>query len=189
MSLPAIISKIPDYAHDVKKNFIELFTKDVEGLTDAQVYGVALACCYSLKNDYLLHNFKRVAKLYIEDNYSEATRIAAILMAMNNTYYNFSNEFADAEIREMPSDLSMTKLSEHGINKTDFEMFMTAVSILHKCNYCFNFHGNRLLTRGVSKVALKNIARIAAILKGTSEALEIQKIRSYDLSAGEPSMQ
>lgn len=189
MSLPAIIAKIPDYAQDIKKNFVELFTKQVEGLTEAQVYGISLACCYSLKNDYLLHNFKRVAKLYIEDKYSEATRIAAIVMAMNNTYYTFASEFADDEIRDMPSDLSMAKLSDHGINKTDFEMFLTAVSIINRCNYCFNFHGTRLLERGVSKQALKNIARIAAILKGTSEALQIQKIRSYDLSAGEPSMQ
>ncbi|MFI4983734.1 MAG: carboxymuconolactone decarboxylase family protein [Rickettsiales bacterium] len=189
MSLPAIIAKIPDYAHDIKKNFEELFTKQVEGLSDAQVYGIALACCYSLKNDYLLHNFKRVAQLYIEDNYSEATRIAAILMAMNNTYYNFANEFDDADIHSMPSDLAMTKLTEHGINKTDFEMFITAISILNKCKYCMNLHGKRLLKHGVSKIALKNIGRIAAILKGTSEALEIQKIRSYDLSAGQPSMQ
>ena len=58
MSIQSIIRRIPDYAEDIKQNFADIFNEELEGLTEQQVYGVALAVSYSLKHEQLFNNIR-----------------------------------------------------------------------------------------------------------------------------------
>jgi alkyl hydroperoxide reductase subunit D len=188
MSIDVIADKIPSYADDIKLNLMEIFSDQVEGLTVQQVYGIALSCCYNLKHEQLLNNFRNEAKVILDDSQLVATKKAAAIMAMNNYYYSFSNAIKDEEIRNMPADLHMHVLTDHGVDKTDFEMYLIGVSILNHCDYCMNFHAERLLRRGVAKIAIKNIARIASVLKAVVEVLEIERLRNYEFIARESNL-
>jgi alkyl hydroperoxide reductase subunit D len=188
MSIDAIADKIPSYADDIKLNLMDIFSNEVEGLTVQQVYGIALSCSYNLKHEKLLNNFRNEAKIILDDSQREATKKAAAIMAMNNTYYMFSHMISNDEIRKMPADLHMHVLTDHGIDKTDFEMYLIGVSILNNCEYCVNFHAERLLRRGVSHIAIRNIARIASVLRAVVEVLEIERLRNYDFIARESNL-
>jgi alkyl hydroperoxide reductase subunit D len=182
MSLDIVASKIPTYAEDVRQNLVDIFSDKIDGLTTQQVYGVALACCYNLKHEHLLNNFRSDAKIILDDDQLHATKKAAAIMAMNNTYYNFAHNCKDEEIKKMPADLHMRSLTNHKIDKTDFEMYLIGVSILNKCDYCVNFHIERLINRGVPKIAIHNIGRIAAVLAAVVEVLEIERLRGYEFT-------
>jgi alkyl hydroperoxide reductase subunit D len=188
MSIDVIADRIPSYADDIKLNLMEIFSNEVEGLTVQQVYGIALSCCYKLKHEVLLNNFRNEAKVILDDAQLSATKKAAAIMAMNNTFYSFSNNMKDEEIKKMPPALHMHVLTDHGIDKTDFEMYLVGVSILNHCEYCVNFHTSRLLRHGVAKIAIRNIARIAAVLKAVVEVLEIERLRNYEFIARESNL-
>ncbi len=188
MSIDVIADRIPSYADDIKLNLMEIFSDEVEGLTVQQVYGIALSCCYNLKHEQILNNFRNEAKVILDDSQLVATKKAAAIMAMNNTYYSFTGTISDDEIKKMSADLHMHVLTDHGIDKTDFEMYLIGVSILNHCDYCINFHAERLLRRGVAKVAIRNIARIASVLRAVVEVMEIERLRNYDFVARESNL-
>lgn len=188
MSRTSIINKLPIYAEDLKKNLTNLFENDQEALTPEQCYGVALTACYLLKHEKLLNAVRSEAKMYLETEHLEAAKIAVMTMGIYNTYHYFSNLVDHKEISDLPIDLSMNALHAHGINKIDFEMNLLAASILNKCDFCVKFHTDKLLGKGISAVALRNIARIVSVMKSTVDVLEQEKLRHYDFMAGEPSL-
>lgn len=183
MSLQAILKRIPDYAQDIKKNLNELFSNEVSGLTASQVYGVALTVCYSIRHEQLLNNFRNEAKIHLEDMHFEATKTAAVVMTLNTTYHTFTQMLSDDEIRNLPMDLH-TAMMEHSkvIDEIDYSIYLLGAAIFRRCRYCINLHTNDLVKKGVSKIAIRNIGRIVAVLAATAEVLYIESVRSYDFN-------
>lgn len=187
MNRASIIDKLPKYAEDLKKNLTDIFQNDQEGLTPEQCYGVALTACYILKHEKLLNSVRNEAKMYLEPEHLQAAKIAVMTMGIYNTYYYFTKISKNAELDALPIDLNMEGLQQHGINKIDFEMNLLAASILNKCDFCIKFHTDKLLSKGISVIALRNIGRIVSVMKSTVDVLEQEKLRHYDFMAGEPS--
>lgn len=187
MTRAHIIGKLPKYAEDLKKNLTDIFKNDQEGLTPEQCYGVALTACFILKHEKLLNAVRDEAKMFLEPEHIQAAKIAAMTMAIYNTYYDFTHTAKNEEIEKLPIDLSMNALHEHGINKIDFEVNLLAASIVNKCDYCIKFHADKLSSKGISAIALRNIGRIVSVMKSTAQVLEQEKLRLYDFMAGEPS--
>lgn len=180
MSIQNIIRKIPNYASDIKANFHELFSQDIEGLSKSQILGIALVVAYALKHEQLLNAIRNEAKVVLDDNHFDAAKSAVAIMGLNNTYFGFLEMLADDEITNMPIGLHMSVLSQPGIDKIDYEMYLLAVSIINNCRYCVLFHHNKLIKKGVQKAAIRNIARIAAVLKGVVAVLETESLRTYE---------
>ncbi len=187
MGFAKIIQRLPQqYAGDIKTNIAEIFINKgiADGMSDEQFYGVALTCGYTLKDEDLLNDIRFEAKMFLEDSYANACKLAAVMMSMNNTYYSFVRDlFNDDELNAMESELQMNSIKDPGVPLYDFEMFALAASIINKCKYCVNFHTKKLITRGTSKKTLRDIARIASVLKAASEAFSIENMRSYDFNA------
>lgn len=182
MSLQAIIKRVPDYAQDIKKDLYELFSREVEGLTVSQIYGVALTVCYSIRHEQLLNNFRNEAKIYLEDAYFEATKTAAVVMTLNTSYHTFNQMLSDDEIRNMPMKLSTSMEYSKSIDDIDYMFCLLGAAVFHRCRYCINLYANELVKKGVPKVAIRNIGRIVAILAATAEVLYIESVRSYDFN-------
>ncbi|AIF81888.1 peroxiredoxin reductase [endosymbiont of Acanthamoeba sp. UWC8] len=186
IGLTSLVKRLPFYADDVKQNIKELFSKELEGLAIRQMYGIALAAGYYLKNEQMLNCIRAEAKIHLEEADATAAKFAVVVTSMTSTYHNFNSSVTDEEIKALPADLHLSAFSDPSILKTDFELYCLAISIFLKCKYCTDLHIKSLISQGVSKAAINNVARIVSVLRAAKAALEIENIRSYEFIARGP---
>ena len=170
-------NSIPDYAKDIKMNLNTLLSQENQRenqiLTQKQIFGIALACAYSAKEKNLITIMENEAAQLISETELKAAKTASILMAMNNIYYRFTHISEDKEYSQMPTGLRMRGIIDHGIDKTDFEIFCLAVSIINGCAICIDAHANQLIKFGLSKAQIQMIAKIAAVINSGAQLLTI----------------
>lgn len=176
----SVDSLIPSYATDVLENFKRLFSEQQEGLNEQQVAGIAMATCLVKKSEKLLNIIKFNAKFTIDEVEFSGVKAAVAIMLQNNIYYRYMGEMDNSEIKSLPSDMFMNVLSSPPIDQLNFEIYMLATSIVNNCKYCCTVHSNKLLKKGLEPLALRNIARIVAIVSAVADIIEIERIRSYD---------
>jgi alkyl hydroperoxide reductase subunit D len=181
MSLNSVYRRIPSYLSDLKKNFEDLFLNPKNKiLTQEQFSSVALAICYSVKNELLINNFKYEARLYLEESHITNIRASVIMVVRNNVFYNFASSAKDDAIRQADIDLEEQALSHANIDHITLMMCMLAVSTVNGSDACMKFYTEKLLARAVTHDIILAIARLASVLKAVSEVLEIEAIRSYE---------
>lgn len=185
----SLVKKLPVYAVDIKKNLEEIFLKDTnEYLTQEELYSVALTVGYALRHENVLNNIRADAKLVLEDANANACKVAAVMMSMNNIFYNFKDMSEDSEIDLIDSGLSMTSLKDVGVDIKIFEMCCLATSILNKCKYCIKVHEKKLINKDVSKKTFVEIAKVVSIISAAAVAMDIERLRSYDFVVREASV-
>jgi alkyl hydroperoxide reductase subunit D len=72
----------------------------------------------------------------------------------------------------MPARLRMNVIANPGVDKTDFELWSLAVSAVNGCGRCIEAHEHELVQRGVSKEAIQDAVRIAAIVHAVAATLD-----------------
>lgn len=174
MNIEAIKEALPEYAKDVRLNLSSVLNVDpASGLTEQQILGTALCCAYALKNPLIMHTFSELAKQKFEVKYIDAIKAAAILMGMNNVYYRYTHSISNEQIQNLPAKLRMNVMMNHGIEKTDFELFSLAVSAINGCGMCMDAHTNALIKAGLSKEGIQHGVRIAGVIAALVQAVEI----------------
>jgi alkyl hydroperoxide reductase subunit D len=185
----SLVKKLPVYAVDIKKNLEEIFLKDKNDyLTEEELYSVALTVGYALRHENVLNNIRADAKLVLEDSNANACKVAAVMMSMNNIFYNFKDMSEDHEIDGIDSGLSMTSLHDIGVDMKTFEMCCLAASILNKCKYCIKVHEKKLTNKGTAKGTFVEIAKVVSIISAAAVAMDIERLRSYDFVVREASV-
>jgi lipoyl-dependent peroxiredoxin subunit D len=104
-------------------------------------------------------------------------------MAMNNIYYRFTHLSKHPDFLSMPARLRMNVIANPGVEKIDFELWSLAVSAVNGCGRCIEAHEDVLLKAGVSKDAIQDAIRIAAIVFSVSVTLEDPAIADEALKA------
>ena len=174
MALEQLKELLPDFAKDIKLNFSNVLTEETgDRLTQIQLMGIALATAYSTKQPEVIMHFEQEAETILSSEQIFAAKSAATLMAMNNIYYRFSYLVDDHEISVMPAKLRMMAMTNHGIDKIDFELYSLAVSIINGCGKCVVAHREQLELHGLPKSAIHHVARIAAVVNAAAASLEI----------------
>lgn len=185
----SLVKKLPSYAIDIKNNLTKLFSNENnELLSQEEVYSVALAIGYALRNESVLNSIRSDAKLILEESHANACKAAAVIMAMNNCFYGFKDLCADKEMNDFESGLDMTIITNPGIDIKLFEMACLALSILNKCKYCIEIHQHKLIKQGLQKKTFMEIAKIVSVLSAAVVAIDIEKLRSYDFVVREASV-
>ena len=186
MGILAIVKKLPNYATDIKQNLLDIFEEQKSNLEKKELFGISLAICYALGHEQLLNGVRAEAKLYLEEVDASACKVAATMMAMTNVYYSFTDNAPDYKALE--SKLTMPSLKNPGVPSKELDLYCLAVSILHSCHHCTMVHTKKLIESGMSKESIRDVARIAAVLKAAMTALEIERMRSYDFVVRDASM-
>ncbi|MDQ2068861.1 carboxymuconolactone decarboxylase family protein [Natronospira bacteriovora] len=169
MSVSDLKQALPDYAKDIRLNLSSVLKKEgAPGLSQEQVYGVAVASAYASDNV----DFARQVEAMVQDEVEEATinaaKAAASIMAMNNVYYRFLHLVGDEEYGRMPANLRMNVIGRPGVEKTDFELYSLAVSAINGCGLCVENHEKALRRADVSREAIQSAVRIAAVVKAAA---------------------
>jgi alkyl hydroperoxide reductase subunit D len=173
MTLDTIRDSLPDYARDLKLNLGSVLAPTgAPGLSEKQIWGVALASAIASRNTQLARDIEQLATAHLDEAYLNAARAAAAIMGMNNIYYRFLHLVEDPEYKQMPARLRMNVLGNPGIDKMDFELLSLAVSAINGCGTCVAAHERQLRQHGFGREAIQSAVRIAATVHAVASVLE-----------------
>jgi lipoyl-dependent peroxiredoxin subunit D len=176
-TLDAIRDAIPDYARDLKLNLGSvLTTTGAPGLSEKQIWGVALAAAIASRNPELTRDVEQLASAHLDGAYLSGARAAAAIMGMNNIYYRFLHLVEDPEYAQLPARLRMSVIGNPGIDKVDFELLSLAVSAINGCGTCVAAHERQLRKHELSREAVQSAVRIAATVHAVARVLESAKL-------------
>jgi alkyl hydroperoxide reductase subunit D len=162
MSIETLKEHMPSYAKDIKLNLSNIASSTV--LTAQQLWGTMLASAIAARNDTVIASVAADAAAHLSPEAGNAARAAAAVMAMNNVYYRSIHLLSDKEYGAMPARLRMNAIASPGIEKADFELFSLAVSAINGCGMCLDAHAQELNKAGVSREAVQEALRVAAVI-------------------------
>jgi lipoyl-dependent peroxiredoxin subunit D len=163
---------LPDFARDIKLNLQSVLTTTT--LSPAQMWGVAVACAHTAKNEKLIQAVLLDAKSAgIDETVIEDAKASAVLMAMNNVYYRFRHVIEKEDYAQKAARLRMSRLVQVTSNKTDFELFSLSVSAINNCVACMKAHEAVVLEHGMTTDQVHDAVRIAATINAAAAALSM----------------
>jgi lipoyl-dependent peroxiredoxin subunit D len=174
-TLDTIRDSLPEYARDLRLNLGSvLATTGAPGLTERQIWAVAVAAAIASRHVPLARDLEALAAAHLSPADLNAARAAAAVMGMNNIYYRFLHLVEDDEYKQMPARLRMNVLANPGIDKTDFELLSLAVSAINGCGTCVASHERQLRQHGIAREAVQSAVRIAATVHAVAGVLEFE---------------
>ncbi len=171
-NLEALKALVPDTAKDIRLNLSSVLrTAPGTGLSENQIWGVALASAYATRHPAVIAAVKGEAAAVLSDAEKSAAESAAAVMAMNNIYYRFVHLSGDEQYSQMPAGLRMNALGSPGIEKADFELYSLAVSALNGCGMCIEAHIRQVEHGGITREGVQHAVKIAAVLNAAAQSL------------------
>src|SRR6266481_8835155 len=170
-SLQTIKDRIPDFAKDLRLNLDAVINRS--SLTPAQAAGAAVAAAFAAKSPALVAALQDDSAL--EPTHRDAALTAAALMGMNNVWYPFVEMAADPELKTVRPELRMNAYASHGgVDRTSFELYALAASIVGKCDFCVASHYRQLRDNGTTAQQLRDVGRIAAVVAAAAHVLAVE---------------
>lgn len=177
MSIETIRQSLPEYAKDIKLNLSKVLSEEgAEGLSQKQVYGIALASAYATKNHAIITAIQGDISGILTEADINAAKAAASIMGMNNIYYRFIHLVHDKEYAKLPAGLRMNIIANPGVEKLDFELMSLAVSAINGCGMCMDAHVREVEKAGISKQGVQSTIRIASVLHAVAQTLVIEAL-------------
>jgi lipoyl-dependent peroxiredoxin subunit D len=178
-TLDTIRDAIPEYARDLRLNLGSvLSTSGAPGLSEKQIWAVALASAIASRNAELTRDFEALAAAHLDAAYINGARAAAAIMGMNNVYYRFLHLVEDPEYAQLPARLRMNVIGNPGIDKVDFELLSLAVSAINGCGTCVASHERQLRKHEFTRETVQSAVRIAATVHAVARVLESAKLEA-----------
>jgi alkyl hydroperoxide reductase subunit D len=178
-TLDTIRDAIPDYARDLRLNLGSvLSTSGAPGLSEKQIWAVALASAIASRNAELTRDIEVLAAAHLDAAYINGARAAAAIMGMNNVYYRFLHLVEDPEYAQLPARLRMNVIGNPGIDKVDFELLSLAVSAINGCGTCVASHERQLRKNELTRETVQSAVRIAATVHAVARVLESAKLET-----------
>ena len=176
MTVDTIRDQLPDYARDLKLNLGSVLSaQGSPGLTEKQIWSVALATAIAARNVEFARSIETLAHDKLDGAHLNAARAAAAIMGMNNVYYRFLHLVDDREYQTLPARLRMNVIGNPGSARDDFELLSLAVSAVNGCGLCITAHERKLREHGASREAIQSAVRIASTIHAVAGTLEFER--------------
>ncbi len=183
-TLDAIGDALPQYARDLKLNLASVLSAPgAPGLTDRQIWAVALAAAAASRNPAFTAGIEALAAAHLDAPHRQAAHAAAAIMGMNNVYYRFVHLVGDADYAALPARLRMNVIGNPGIAKADFELLSLAVSAINGCGACLAAHERQVRGQGMGREAVQSTVRIAATVHAVARVLETAQFANTEPAA------
>ena len=167
MSLDALRATLPAYAKDLSLNLSSLANETV--LPDQQKWGCFVASAQAVGQREVVAAVDAAAQAAgLSPEAANAAKAAAAIMGMNNVYYRSLHLLSNPEYRTLPARLRMNVIANPGVEKSDFELWCTAVSAINGCGMCLDSHEAELKKHGVQAPQVQAALRIAAVVNAVS---------------------
>ena len=173
MSLDALRETLPPYAKDLSLNLSSLANETV--LSDQQKWGCFLASAHAVGQREVVRAIENAAQAGgLSPQAVTAAKAAAAVMGMNNVYYRSLHLLSNPEYRTLPARLRMNVIANPGVEKTDFELWCTAVSAINGCGLCLDSHEAELKKHSMPAQQVQTALRIAAVVNAVSRVLQAE---------------
>ena len=172
MSIDALREQLPAYAKDLSLNLSSLVSETV--LNDEQKWGCFIASAYAVGQPDVVKAINDAAS-GVSDEIKTGAKAAAAIMGMNNVYYRSLHLMKNQEYRTLPARLRMNIIANPGVDKTDFELWCTAVSAVNGCGMCLDAHEEELRKHGVPNVNVQAALRIASVVNAVSRIMAAER--------------
>ena len=183
-TLEAIRDALPEYARDLKLNLSSVLSAaGAPGLSETQIWAIALASAAASRNRRMLAAFDALAAAHLDTVQRQAAHAAAAIMGMNNVYYRFVHLVGDADYAALPARLRMNVIGNPGIAKADFELLSLAVSAINGCGACLAAHERQVRGQGMGREAVQSTVRIAATVHAVARVLETAQFANTEPAA------
>ena len=170
MSIDALRDLLPAYAKDLSLNLSSLAGETI--LNDQQKWGAFVAAAHAVGQGDVVKGIEAAASAAgLSEEAKTGAKAAAAIMGMNNVYYRALHLMKNQEYRTLPAHLRMNVIANPGVDKTDFELWCTAVSAVNGCGMCLDAHEEELRKRGVPTVNIQAALRIAAVVGAVSRVI------------------
>ena len=171
--IAAIKDRIPDYAKDIRLNLDSVLARS--SLEPHHAAGAALASAFAAKSTVLVDAIR--GGTVLDATQAQAALTAAALMGMNNVWYPFVEMAGDAELKTVRAELRMNAYATHGgVDRTSFELYALAASIVGKCEFCVQSHYKLLRDNGLSTQQLRDVGRIAAVINAAAQVIAVEAV-------------
>ena len=169
--IAAIKDRIPDYAKDIRLNLDAVLARST--LDPNHAAGAALAAAFAAKSKPIVDAIRASAAL--DSAHAHAALTAASLMGMNNVWYPYLEMAGDADLKTLRAELRMNAYATHGgVDRTSFELYALAASIVGKCEFCVQSHYKLLRENGLSTQQLRDVGRIAAVVNAAAHVIAVE---------------
>jgi len=168
MSVENLKAALPEFAKDLKLNLGSI-TRSTE-LNEQQLWGTLLAGAAATRNTQVLAEIGAEAGDMLSAEAYNAALGAASIMAMNNVFYR-GRGFLEGKYDDLRAGLRMNIIANPGVPKADFELWCFAVSSINGCPDCVASHEHTLREAGVSREAIQEALKAAAIVSGVAQAM------------------
>lgn len=161
-------NSIPEYAKDIKLNLDAVMNR-CQSISPEDARYIALAASFATGNSKLTAFISANSDNQID---RDAALTAGALMAQNNVWYPYVEMADDPNMSGLPASLRMNAIASSGnTEKTKFEGYSLAASIIGKCHFCVKGHYEKLKEYGYTPDQLRDIGRIAATINAVSKIL------------------
>lgn len=100
----------------------------------------------------------------------DAALAASSIMGMNNVFYR-GRGFLEGRYDDLRAGLRMNIIANPGVDKANFELWCFAVSSINGCSQCMVAHEHTLREAGMSREAVLEALKAAAIVSGVAQAI------------------
>jgi alkyl hydroperoxide reductase subunit D len=168
MTVENLKDALPEYAKDLKLNLGSITRSTV--LNEEQLWGTLLASAAATRNTSVLTEIGAEAADYLSAEAYQAALAAASIMGMNNVFYR-GRGFLEGKYDDLRAGLRMNIIGNPGVDKANFELWSFAVSSINGCSHCMVAHEHALREAGVSREAVLEALKAAAIVSGVAQAV------------------
>src|ERR1700758_5668002 len=168
MTVENLKDALPEYAKDLKLNLGSSARRTV--LHAEQLWVPLLASAAATRNPQVLTEIGAEAADFLSSEAYQAALGAASIMGMNNVFYR-GRGFLDGKYDDLRPGLRMNVIANPGVNKANFELWCFAVSSINGCSHCMVAHEHALREAGISREAILEALKAAAIISGVAQAI------------------
>lgn len=174
MSLDSLMSAIPDYAQDLRRNLESVIGGSV--LTSQQLWGTVLATAVASRSVVVLRELGPEARARLSGEAYTAAKSAAAVMAVSNVFFRTRHLLSDHAYGELRTGLRMNVLGDHRVDRVDFELWALAVSAVNACGACLDSHERVLRAAGVGREVVQEAFKVAAVMWGVGVVVEAEDV-------------
>jgi alkyl hydroperoxide reductase subunit D len=170
VSIDNLKEAVPEYAKDLKLNLGSITR--TTALNQEQLWGTLLACAAATQNPKVLAEIGAEAADNLSAEAYQAALGAASIMGMNNVFYR-GRGFLGGAYDDLRPGLRMNILGNPGAEKTNFELWLFAVSALNGCEHCVASHEHTVREAGLDRETILEALKTASIVAGVAQAITI----------------